>query len=334
MEHYSYQDKIILRELSNDSRATLEHLAKVAKCSRATVVKKLARLEKELDIKYTLEIDVDKLGPNEHHVLFMKFRKKPKADALIELFKNDRRVHSMYMCEGDYDLIMYVMEKDPIEYIKCETRIGSALSDFGTDINNSCFVLASFGYMPFTDVFVDDIDEGIKITETDKKILKMLNQNSRIGYSEISGAIGSNDDTVRYRVFRLQKLGIIRRFTIAIQKPPQNYILSFFANYTFHKASKDRERVITSTYMASEQELPLVGKYQLLAPTSGSFRFFALALFNDKAEAEEEGLGTQKRTFSKDGVTLVSARITKVIKGLLPFRNLDIANNYTKIEWE
>ncbi len=52
--------------------------------------------------------------------------------------------------------------------------------------------------------------------EIDIKILKLLQEDSRISYTDLSGNVGISETAVRRRVKKLQDEGIITKFTIKI----------------------------------------------------------------------------------------------------------------------
>jgi hypothetical protein len=119
-----------------------------------------------------------------------------------------------------------------------------------------------------------------------------------------------------------------------VQKPPKNYIISYLVNYHFNKTTLNRSAMARHSYMTADETLPMLNTFQILAPTSGSYRFFALALFENEKEAEEGALIEHSRIFSKENIGIVHARVTKIVKGVFPFRNLDIKSNYVVIKWK
>ena len=334
MEYYSFKEKEIVKELSKNSRATITDLARVAKCSRITAKRALDALERRLGIRYTLEINEESMGATERHILTVRFTRRPDQAFLNRFFSKDPAVHAVYSAQGDYDLIIYARTSDPVSYIKWETHLAAELSDYGPIIKPSEFVLAQFGYMTLTDSFVDSINPRIKLTEKDKQLLRLLNQNSRMSYEELSRKTGLNDETVRYRVFRLRNSGIIKRFTIAVQQPINDYVLSFFVNYRFNKTTKERSSLARFQYTKPDGATYILTPYQMLAPITGSYRFFVMGLYSSEREAVDKAIRPHIEIFKKENVEISRARITGAIKGILPFRNLNIAENYITINWE
>ncbi|MDE1810564.1 MAG: Lrp/AsnC family transcriptional regulator [Candidatus Micrarchaeota archaeon] len=334
MEYYSFREKEIVRELSRNSRATITELARAAKCSRITARRALDAVEKKLDIRYTLEINEESMGATERHIITVKFARSPPTKFLERLFAKEDAVHAAYAAQGDYDLIIYARTSDPISYIKWETHLASELSDYGAVIRPSEFVIAQFGYMPLNDSFVDNIHSEVKLTQKDKLLLRLLNQNSRMSYEELSKAARLNDETVRYRIFRMKKAGIIKRFTIAAQRPLNEYVLSFFVNYKFNRTTKDRSAMARSYYTKPEGPTYILSAFQMLAPITGSYRFFAIGIYASEREAQEKAIAPHIAIFRKENVEMARARITAPIKGILPFRSLNVAENYLTISWD
>ncbi len=74
------------------------------------------------------------------------------------------------------------------------------------------------------------IKENSEISKIDKKdieILKILEQNARIPITELAKKVKLSHETVRYRLNKLVKNGVIERFTIRINKKKLGY--NFYA---------------------------------------------------------------------------------------------------------
>lgn len=54
----------------------------------------------------------------------------------------------------------------------------------------------------------------VKIDDTDRKILKILDENSRSTYTDIAQEVGVSEATVRNRVHCLEKHNIIKKYTV------------------------------------------------------------------------------------------------------------------------
>jgi Lrp/AsnC family transcriptional regulator for asnA, asnC and gidA len=58
--------------------------------------------------------------------------------------------------------------------------------------------------------------EGIKLDEIDKKIIALLQEDSRKPFVEIAKELGLSDPTIHVRVKKLQEAGIIEKFTAVL----------------------------------------------------------------------------------------------------------------------
>jgi DNA-binding Lrp family transcriptional regulator len=278
-------------------------------------------------------VDESKLGGSERHIIVMKFLHKPTEQFLTNFFKNDKFAQDVYMLDGAFDLFIYARVGDPVSYIRWETYIASELSEYRPIMQPSEFVVAHMGFWPLNDMFVNDISKTIKLDEKDRQMLTLLNQNSRMSILEMSKRIHMDKGTVRYRLLGLQRSGIVKRFTIAVQSPPQDFKILHFSNYRFNENINQRMLELRKEYMAMDaNEMPVLGVYQVVAPMSGSYRSVGLSLFYNETDAVQ-AIEMHRRIFKKDNIDIVYAKITKVVKGLLPARNLDIKKHYLPIVW-
>lgn len=60
------------------------------------------------------------------------------------------------------------------------------------------------------------VKEVVKIDKIDRKIIELLKRDGRISYRKIAEEIGRTEVTVRRRVRKLIKEGVIRKFTVVI----------------------------------------------------------------------------------------------------------------------
>lgn len=334
MEQYSKRSVMLLRRLSSDSRTSISDIAKELKCSRATVTKMMEMLEEKLGIKYTLEVNEYALKDAQRHLITISFTKKPTAEFLKEFFDHERFVQEVYMTEGAFDLMIYTRTSDPITYITWETYLASALADYGALLKPCEIVETQFGFFPLDDSFVDEIGGKVKVDAVDKKLLVLLNQNSRMSVAEMSRRVKLRDSTIRYRIFRMKREGLIRRFTLIIQRPPQEYPMVYLNTYRFNRGIADRFLRLITFWMEQDTELTLLNPFQIIAPVSGSYRSFAFTIFENKEEMEEKVIHFQTRLFKADEIKINNAKITGVLKGFYPFRSQVMRDHYHRIAWK
>lgn len=333
--YYAPRDKIVLKELSANSRITVSGLAKAAQCSRVTALKLIGKLISQLDIRFTIEIDMEKLGLSERYLVAVRFKTRPSDEELSRLFKDDKYVQCVLKINGKFDLLIYAVADNAINYTKWETLTAEALSQYGATIMPSRYVVSHFGYLPMNDSFIELIGDQQRLDRADKLMLKTLNGYSRASYGELGKMSGISEATARYRLFRLIKKGIISRFTIAVQAPPENYAsMIYFINYTFTKTTSSVAfSSARDSYFSDDKDSPLLNTFQLIFPISGSFRSFGMVLCETKKIAFEKAVVRHRKIFRNENARILSGEVIKPIKGLLPFRNLDIRSNYKIINW-
>ena len=333
--YYTPQEKIILRELSKNSRATITGLAKASGYSRVTTIKIVDKLTKELDLRFTTEVNMDRLGLSERYLIALKFREKVPERVLQELFESDIYAQNVYLINGNFNLLAYVVADSAVNYIKWETRLAEKLSKYGLTIMPSRHVFAHFGYMPMNESFTKFISGEHRLDETDKNMLKMLNHKSRSSYKELGDKLHISEATARYRLFRLVRRGFITRFTIAVQNPGDNYSsVVYLINYIFTETTSSTAFLnARNSYFADDDKQPTFNTFQLIFPISGSFRSFGMVLCEDKRTAMEKAVHRHRKIFRNEKINILYGEIIKPIKGILPYRSMDIRKDYKIVDW-
>ena len=304
------RERIILRELSNDARSSLTKLAKKADCSVVTAARIMNKLAEKLDIRFTMEIDMDRLGLSDRHILTVKFKKVPDELFLESLFKDDSYAQDVYLTKGSFDLLIFAAADTPINYTLWETNLATNLSEYLPDFRPSEFFFPQLGFVPLNDEFVNFIREEIKADKYDKQILRLLNMNCRMRYRDISKRVGLKEDTIRYRLFRLIRKGIIRRFTIAAQRPGYGYLLSYFLRYKFYKSTiSSAFPQMRSHYMSENPQN--FNSFPIIAPISGSYRSFGMAFGENKKDILYKGIRWHKLLLKREQVVEKHAFIIK-----------------------
>lgn len=330
---FSARERIILRELSKDSRASLSSMSKLVGCSYVTVGKIIDKLRERLDIRFVLELDPTKLGFLQRHLLMIKFSGTPPEGWLKQVFNREKNVHAAYLTEGQFDVIAFVAESDPIRYAVWENLLKQELSEYRAVLSSSDLPYFSFGYMAVDNNFIEEIKMPLKKNE--KMLLQYLNENSRISYSELARRLKLTEPTVRYKTFGLVKRGIIKRFTIAVQKPPQAYIIGFFERWVVCTKRFEERAALSREYrMDIDEHVPVLTTFQMSAPLTGSYGNFIVGLFDNKTDALDKAIKKQKEIYRLENYEEKHARILRPLKGILPFRNLDVRENYNVVNWK
>jgi Lrp/AsnC family transcriptional regulator for asnA, asnC and gidA len=114
------------------------------------------------------------------------------------------------------------------------------------------------------------------IDKLDLEILKLLSQNSKISYTEISTKLKVSNTTVHVRVNRLQKLEVIKNFTITIDYNKLGFSYACYMGIYMDKASQ-YENVL--------QELLKMDNITGMDFTTGKFSLFCKIRALDSQDA-------------------------------------------------
>lgn len=331
---YSYTKKMILRVLSENSRTSITELANQARCTRNTAVSNLKALEGRFGLRYTVEFEPRLLGMIQNHVVAVKTEKTPDEDFARSAFKDDNIAQLVTLTEGDFNLLIYASAISGNDYMQWETRLAVRLARYGAEVRPSQLVTEHTGFIPLLSSSLEKCDvRRFGIDDTDKKLLMLLNENSRTGYSEMARLTGVGEDKVRYRFEKICKSGVIRRFTTIMTKPPKEYNSFAMVNYSFSPGIDRRMKAAREYILNSDEELSVENTFQIVAPVSGSYRSFMLVCF-DNVEGIDEFRRTYSEIFNNDTPRIISATVRKVIRGSLPLRALDVKKGYKIIKWE
>src|ERR1700677_61306 len=99
---YDYGKRLMVRELSENSRVSINALSKAGGCSIQTAMSDLTAIENDLGICYTLEFNDDALGRGLREMVTTKFKEKPQIEETQKVFKGP--VSVLAMMEGGFDL--------------------------------------------------------------------------------------------------------------------------------------------------------------------------------------------------------------------------------------
>ena len=223
-------DKKILHELDKNSRIPASKLAKKLKISREVADYRIKRLiEHKIIRSFFTHIHSEKLGFTNYEVYFKtKGMGKEEEGKLIEFFCRHDMVFQVISCDGAYDLIVHLVERD---IYKLNAIIQECLHSYGhffisKDITlitkllhcNKKFLLDKNNSYPEPTVY--GIKKGfMEIDSKDKESLRLLSNNSRMQATEIAGKLGLTSAAVIYRIKELENKKIIDGYSCAINAP-------------------------------------------------------------------------------------------------------------------
>lgn len=332
MIEYSYLKKALFRELSEDAAQSTTELARKLHCSRNTVASNMAVLEKEYGLKYTLEFDRERIGFINNQIAYIKFEKKPSLKEIKDIFSDRRFLPLVATTEGDFDVIVKVIIDQTSEHNKWRYAWISRLLEYMPTIRASMINFVVTGFTPLTKEVLERIDLAkLNLDAADRQILILLNENSRISYNEISKKTKLDIGTVRYRLGKISKSGMIKRYTAYITRPPKIYSTAYFLNYRLNPGIFERAAKVFRHYAEVDGNLKFMNVYQYEAALIGCHGSFGICCTEDEEQAVHEIVDQHREIYKGDDLNVEMARITNVITGALPIRNIDMRKRISEI---
>jgi len=215
-------DKKIAKELLLNSRIPLNRLARKIKVSREVVLYRLNRMIRGKVIKnlYTT-VNTQAIGFLRYTCFFqLKNVTKEKEAEIFEFFVNHKAITYIGPLVGRWNFAFDMLAKDRsqlnefikailskfFQYIKKYVIIETTTEE-EVYPNKLIGVKSSFKANPST-------DKTFKLDSKDKKILRLLANNSRIDYVELAKEIGMSANAIRYKIREMERNGIISGYTI------------------------------------------------------------------------------------------------------------------------
>jgi DNA-binding Lrp family transcriptional regulator len=210
------KDKEILFELSKNSRQPFSVIAKKIKLSRETCTYKVHRMEDEGIISnYLTLVSVSKLGLNLYKIyLQLHGASKETFDSMINDFVAYPKINWVAKCVGSFDAIIAILCKDAKEFNKEKNMI---LQKYNEYISNYYVGQMADTYIYGKNYLVDNEitsienikmigeEKIVNLDDTDKEILCLLANNSRLPLMDIAKELDLNIKTVISRVKILEK---------------------------------------------------------------------------------------------------------------------------------
>ncbi|MDE1860190.1 MAG: Lrp/AsnC family transcriptional regulator [Candidatus Micrarchaeota archaeon] len=328
-ESYGILTRKMMRFISEDSRISILELSKKLGVSRRTARERLLKAEREFGIRYTVAFSETALQLSNPHIILVKFIKKPDWDEVARLLSSSYIPQIAAVVKGDYDMFIYANAITSKEYVHWDKGMQILLSKYGVAWHPSNVAHKQLGFFPLRNEILD----RLAIDENYKKMLKLLNINSRITFSEISKRIGMHFNTVAYNFKKLVESGYIRRFTISLEQPRDLALISTFSKYILSEGFEDDATVIRKVYTSSGTEYPIISRYLLCTQLVGSYDSFVMGIFDNYNTAYKQAVVQYKSVMKRHKTKVECGQVQKVLLGRLPIRSIDTKKEYNTIKW-
>jgi DNA-binding Lrp family transcriptional regulator len=321
----------VIRELCTNSRVSLSEMERKLGSPRYLLSRHIRRLEEELGLRYTLEIDYTKLGLSKINVLHFSFSEKPSRKFIKEVADSSEIVQLAITTKGkDFDLVMFITPRNTEEYAKWVLALFLKFSRYGVAPSVSYIDIMHLGFMPLNDWAINSSD----IKEIYKRMLVALNGDSRQSIRALSGKLGIGEDLTRYYMLKLEELGIIKKFTTIITRTAPRVNIILFANYVFREGYVNRvlhKRL--SVYFKKDDPLQVCNEYQMVTTMSGAEYDLVWGAYKTEKEAKSNCVQLHESIFEKDSPSIRYGYVDGVVKGFMPIRSIEIKDNYVSTTW-
>ncbi|MGA3021081.1 MAG: winged helix-turn-helix transcriptional regulator [Candidatus Micrarchaeales archaeon] len=302
-------------EIYKNSRRSLKELGRSLHISYHTISKTLKRLEDKYNIVYALELDTNKLGFSEGRIITIKFEERPDLDYLKQRFQKDIFVQEAYLAEGDFDLLFYVVGLTSKDFMTWQWKLRSELRKYKPTLKISTVNSYTLGFFPIRNELLS-ISEVI--SNADKKILEVLNDNSRVKLKELVLKTKITQMRVIYALKKFKETGIIQRFAALTQKPDKRIFLAY-GMYVSPGENHPKLEFDFLNELIKEDEHEITSDYSLILDAVGTYDSFYICSFENGEQLSRRGPDLQKNLLNEESPRIDRAVLTGILVGKWPF---------------
>lgn len=317
---FDYIDRMVIETLSENSRSSLQDIALKANCSIQTVRNRINKLEEQIGLKHTVEVDFTKIGYTTEFFVRVRFKEGVLYDVnrIKGLVDACPYVQFAALTKGDFDLFLWSIAPSREKYEEeMEAEIRIALDEYIRDWTAHGLLVKRGGFIPVDNEIID----LLKIDRAKKTLIKMLNEDSRTSLTDLSSRLKVSKPTVSYHLGRMSDY--VKRFTSFFDSPKEfAYAIRFFQVCGNKKDFKESGPSIYNLYFGEKHKFFNKIIYAVV-PDGGMDNFFIEAYESiDELNHHENTLAKYRDKIIRKHI---SAIITQVLKGKIPVRKLDLS---------
>ncbi len=219
------KDKKLLYLLDLNSRMKESELAKRLTTSKQVINYRMNRLKKEKIIKrFQTVLNLESLGIEIYASIYFKLLEasKTKEEEIISFLIKNNNVGYVARLGGRFDLSIVLVAKNLVEL---EEKLNEILGKYPNELREFIVSLRTFGlkfhkkylngkYQESKKILTKEKRGIAKIDELDKKILRLLTENSRIQIIALSEKLKIPFSTARSRINALENKGVIGGYSL------------------------------------------------------------------------------------------------------------------------
>ncbi len=306
---------MLLRYLYKDARAPLKTLGREFKISYHTISEVLKEYEEKYNIAYTLRLNERALGFASGRIITIKFAKMPDIGLLKERFKKDIFVQDAYLGSGDFDLLLYVVGLTEIDFDGWQVKLRMDLSDYGPILKVSTQTEYTCGFFSLRNELIKDSEV---LSDNEKKVLLLLNENSRMKLKDLIEASKLNQMRVIYLIKKLKERGIIEGYTALVQNPDKRLLVAYTITVVFVKEHRKILLRFLETIIGEDLH-EVTNDYSLMSNANGSYDGVFLCAFADGEVEAKKGAGILNTLWAAENPKVEKSILTSLLVGKWPF---------------
>lgn len=327
-DRYTTPTRRMVRILSENSRTTISEIADAMELSRRTIKERLLKTEKALGMQYTIEFNEEALGLTAPHMIVVELEKKPDYEYVRKLLLKSPMPQLAFTIKGKNRIFIYAVGTTHREYAHWDNVISVLLSEYGINWHSSEVMPRQLGFVPLR----TDLIDRLSIDGKYKPMLKMLNENSRATFRQMSTKLDMHFNTVIYNFNRLLKSNYIKRFTLTMAPQPNMCTMAFWVKYSPRKDLEKSTAKLRKAFM-SDDRYSIASRYMLCAPLIGSYDHFGIGVFDSYGKAYEHLVQYHRQSLGHHMSKIFYGEVDRVLVGRLPMRSIDTKADYRVINW-
>ena len=270
------KDKKLLVLLSEDSRQTINELAKKVKLKRDTVAYRLKKMEnKGVILRYYPIINYEQLGYHQFHVFFVVDEANEiEKQKFVDCLKNYPGTTRLVEYSDRWDFEWVFLAKSLGEFDNAVNQVTTTFSSIIQErlklIHRGNFYSILLPY-DFYDMKrktsqVSTSKKKVNVDKKDLEILKELNLNVRQSSYELSKKLSLSADAIRVRIKKLEEGNIIMKYTVLLNLSLLGYHFYTFAQQmkNFDKHSEAKFRTLVENHPYIIKAVKAIGPWDLL----------------------------------------------------------------------
>jgi len=227
LPHLNEKDMLILCELEQDSRRSLDDIAERTGLSKQTLHYRIERLKgRGVIASFPTVIDAAKLGYADYGIwLQLDDISAEERKAFVDYLCAHGNVREAAACTGKYDIEARVLAGN---LVQLDSLLGGMMKRFPGIVKNhhACATFREYRYPRMrlresaakrSPLLLGSEPKRIEIDEAGLGILAALAKNSRASVMELAEKAGVSPNTVRSKMERLETEGVIRKYTVLVQ---------------------------------------------------------------------------------------------------------------------